>query len=93
MRKFEITEEQIKYLAQFGYAKDHLIKMFPAAFEPEWEEVPFTSFVVLRNSSLGIVFGEPEFTCSSVMPLMVCVRKGYEDDYKIEDGKIWRRKP
>ena len=90
MRKFEITEEQIKYLAQFGYAKDHLIKMFPTAFEPEWEEVPLRSFFPVGGSKGGFVLAD---SCGAFYPLEVVIRETYKENYKIEDGKIWRRKP
>ena len=94
MRKFEITEDQIKKLASSTIGRDvYMHDWFPQAFEPDWEEVPFSSFVVFHNPDLGMVFGDSEYTCSSVIPLMVCVRQGFEGDYKIEDGKIWRRKP
>jgi hypothetical protein len=85
MRKFEITEEQIMYLAQFGYAKDHLIKMFPAAFDLEWEE-----------TSLSDIIADAD--CKIYIRKSQASTNGYPDitiphpTFKIEDGKIWRRK-
>ncbi len=90
MREFKITEEQIKYLTRFGDARDHLIRMFPAAFEPEWEEVKLSEF------ELGSCGGTPVLNHKTIrgFPLEIrlfepsCTR----DQFKIEGGKIWRRK-
>lgn len=58
MRKFEITEEQIKCLNQCSCVEGvrlYLLEWYPLGFEPEWEMINI-------------------------------------DRYKIENGKIWRRK-
>lgn len=93
MKTFTITEEQVKYLAGFGYAKDHLIKMFPEAFEPEWEEVQFSDLYPARDNVLGrFLLRDKNNPMALAFALTINQGSSYSGDYKIEDGRIWRRK-
>ena len=95
MRKFEITEDQIKKLASSTIGRDvYMHDWFPQAFEPDWEELTLEYFVraAVVDEGDALLFADPDYTCSCIVPLAVIVRDGYDDHYKIEGGKIWRRK-
>ena len=97
MRKFEITEDQIKKLASSTIGRDvYIHDWFPQAFEPDWEEVLLRNFMI----SPGFSSKPPwhwflhDVGSMSACPFLMIKNpiSEYKDNYKIEDGKIWRRK-
>jgi hypothetical protein len=107
MREFKITEGQIKELLHEGHddlypegysarsvsgIHKKLKEWFPAAFEPEWEKVDFGKFIRQQANRSGIIFGDPDYTCAASDPLELVVRKGYGENYRIREGKLYRRK-
>ncbi len=97
MKEYRITEEQIKHLATLGYARECVKEWFPQAFEGQWEEVPLGQFAIFETSN-GRAEGhylEDVGIWSHPLPFSIIKNGGSfsKDNYKIEDGKIWRRKP
>jgi hypothetical protein len=96
MRKFEITEEQIKNLLNFSALVDiNLRRWFPDAFEPEWEEVPLSWFQIDDKMDVTLLRDtRVRFDSGPRLPFQITInpKSAWKDEYKIEDGKIWRRK-
>ena len=103
MKTFTITEEQIKDLADGANGalkiKETLAMWFPAAFEPEWEEVPLGSLIVSHRADDTVLRDRAWRVIAFLRPTAgdyICKDgefvKEVSADYKIEDGKIWRRK-
>lgn len=86
MKKFEITEEQIKTLhARSGSVEELLERMFPAAFNPEWEEVPLGELLSMR----GVYIRQD----ASDGSWHLIIDAEINSDIHIRDGKICRRTP
>jgi len=96
MRKFEITEDQIKKLASSTIGRDvYMHDWFPQAFEPEWEEVPLSWFQIDDKMDVTLLRDtRVRFDSGPRLPFQITInpKSAWKDEYKIEDGKIWRRK-
>jgi hypothetical protein len=95
MKEFKITEEQIKEIANVPDWLGSMARMkewFPAAFGPEWEEVPLSGFdLVLGAGGTQWELSEKHgLSC----PFLIVENQysRYRGCFKIEDGKIYRRK-
>lgn len=96
--KLEITKEAVLMAAgtcDCGTAKEVLKKLFPEAFvvKEEWEDVtrimefgPWT----LNDGEETVGVWDNSTRC----PFLLCVnnRSVDRDNYKIEEGRIWRKK-
>ncbi len=97
--KFNITDGQIKALDRWLRANDQkwasheLHAWFPEAFEPEWEEVPLERWMVWVEEQKNVLAVDTTHgDLSAPFKLSINENSGYRDHYKIESGKIWRRK-
>ena len=92
MREFRITEARVKEIANVPDWLGSMAlmkKWFPEAFEPEWEEVPFGSLIpVEAQDENALILRTTDYD----YPVAMGVRKPYKDYYKIEKGKIYRRR-
>jgi len=92
-RIFPITEGQVKHLIQVSSychpdieVTRRLRDWFPEAFKPEWEEIP------LGGCTIRHILGDPWICDSEGNGLWRVELSPGPRHYKIEDGKIWRRK-
>ena len=93
MREFIITEARVKEIANVPDWLGSMAlmkKWFPEVFEHGWEEVPFSSLVPFAAQADGALVLR---TSDYDYPFAVEIRDPYNHNYKIEGGKIWRRKP
>jgi hypothetical protein len=88
--ELKITKERVLSAAgKCGTAKEVLKELFPEAFGDEWEDVTNRMFIdqgawlSLRGSGC---IGESPFS------IIVNYDSNYANRYKIERGKIWRKK-
>ena len=90
MRKFEITEEQIKKVCNLSHCEieEHFHEWFPAAFEEEWEIISLIPYCGCDGG-----FYLQDWTTGN-LPFLITPHAGrrHTHEYKISDGKIWRRK-
>lgn len=105
MTDYRITKEQINYLVDVIYGKvvggkgieASLRSWFPEAFE-EWEEVPLSEFSVMQDQYGSYLAVETKSFVTSGMthdfPIVLSVNKDSRQkiNYKIESGRIWRKK-
>ena len=65
---------------------------FPEAFEPEWEEVPLVKLMFWSGDRDVLAVDMSHSDMSAPFQLTRNEESKYKNDYKIENGKIWRRK-
>ena len=100
MREFKITEKQImelnKFIEEYSIqcSQEYLRRLFPAAFEPEWEEVPLSEFTLASLEGRMLLKDRKIRGYTNPLPISLSINEtsGFKDDYKIESDKIWRRK-
>jgi len=100
MKTFTITAGQIQELDHINpHAADSIARVqhrlhqwFPEAFEPEWEEVPLVKLMFWSGDRDVLAVDMSHSDMSAPFQLTRNEESKYKNDYKIENGKIWRRK-